>query len=41
MSNSVTICDFINESNANILKGLVWICSDQSDIELVRTLPQS
>ncbi|MEM1253150.1 MAG: DUF4132 domain-containing protein [Cyanobacteria bacterium P01_H01_bin.21] len=30
--------DVIQDQNADILKGLVWLCADQTDIELVRAL---
>ncbi|MEL6332377.1 MAG: hypothetical protein AAFQ76_07295 [Cyanobacteria bacterium J06626_26] len=30
--------DAIQDQNADILKGLVWLCADQTDIELVRAV---
>ncbi|MEO0396766.1 MAG: DUF4132 domain-containing protein [Cyanobacteria bacterium P01_A01_bin.137] len=30
--------DAIQDQNADILKGLVWLCADQTDVELVRAL---
>lgn len=30
--------DVIQEQNADILKGLVWLCADQAEVELARTL---
>ncbi len=34
------IADCIHDQNADILKGLVWLCADQSDAELARALNQ-
>ncbi|NEQ97130.1 MAG: DUF4132 domain-containing protein [Cyanothece sp. SIO2G6] len=32
--------DFFHDQNADILKGLVWLCADQTDAELARGLSQ-